>query len=369
MRNEEYGGPRDEREQLVATVWADLLRLKKISVFDNFFELGGHSLIALHLMVRLEKETGNRLPLSALLEHPTIAELARLLRGSEVAAPVGSLVAIKPTGTKPPLYIVHGAGFYVLSFHALAMHLDPDQPVYGLQPAALNGIDQPFDTVEAIARSYVDAILNQNPDGPYALAGYSLGGQIAHEMANQLTKQGKQVLMVAMFDAGVDETYYDAPWSRRTFREGQLIMNKAVFTLTSFVKAPKQTIHYKTDSLAHRIKNLRWKLSRQDQLHQTDSGDFPRLERVYQQALLKHRPTPLELSVDLFRAKKRAFYRRDFKHYGWKPLARHGVCVHDIPGDHFTLFDAPNVSEFAAIVQNVLNERQASLVSSAEWLI
>ena len=84
-----------------------------------------------------------------------------------------------------PLYIVHGAGLNVLLFNALAMNMDDEQPVYGLQARGLNGIDEPLDVMEDIAANYISEIIAQNPTGPYALAGYSLGGTIAYEMARQ----------------------------------------------------------------------------------------------------------------------------------------------------------------------------------------
>jgi thioesterase domain-containing protein len=78
-------------------------------------------------------------------------------------------VPIKPKGSKMPLYIVHGAGLNVLLFNALAMNMDDEQPVYGLQAKGMNGIDEPLDVMEEIAANYVDEIINHDPVGPYAV--------------------------------------------------------------------------------------------------------------------------------------------------------------------------------------------------------
>ncbi|GAB3807197.1 hypothetical protein GCM10028819_43600 [Spirosoma humi] len=366
IRKETYTGPRNDLEKRVATVWTDLLKLDRINIFDNFFELGGHSLIALHIMVRLEKETGKRLPLSALLEHSTIAELAQLLQTDRTVTPVDSLIPIKTSGTKTPLYIVHGAGLQVLLFNSLAMHMDPDQPVYGLQPTALNGKDKPLDKVEEIASSYVNAIIRQNPHGPYALAGYSLGGQIAYEMAKQLIERGKQISTLAMFDSAVDDNYHFAPWLRRTVKNSQLTINKVAYTLKSFVENPKQTITYNKASFANKVRNLQWKIKRPDDHFQTESGQFPILENIYRQALRKYRPTSQGIAIDLFRAKKQAFYRNDFSYYGWKPFALNGINIYEIPGDHFTIFSPPHDKEFARILQNVLDNADKPIVAPLE---
>ena len=98
----------------------------------------------------------------------------------------------------------------VLIFNALAKNLDNNQPVYGLQAKGLNGIDEPFGTVEDMAAHYIDAIKKVNPIGPYALAGYSFGGIIAYEMARQMTDQNKKVTMLAMLDTYVHPMYYYA---------------------------------------------------------------------------------------------------------------------------------------------------------------
>ena len=111
--------------------------------------------------------------------------------------------------------MVHGAGLNVLLFNTLAMNMSPDQPVYGLQAKGLNGVDEPLTKIEDIAAHYISAIIQQNPNGPYALAGYSFGGIIAFEMAKQLEAAGKVVKLLAMFD-----TYaYRSPFMIPCFRK------------------------------------------------------------------------------------------------------------------------------------------------------
>src|SRR5690606_21631431 len=171
-----------------------------MDITKDFFELGGHSMIAVQVMAQLEKRTNMKLPISVLFEHPTVKGLAKYMKEKGSKNPWNSLVAIKPSGKNTPLYIVHGGGMNVTPFYAIAKHLDPEQPLYALQAYGLNGKDQPLTTIEAIAAQYVSEILHQNPAGPYALAGDSLGGLIAFEMAQQLKKQGKHITALVMFD-------------------------------------------------------------------------------------------------------------------------------------------------------------------------
>src|SRR5690606_26116239 len=180
-------------QKLVAEIWENALGIPSIDITRDFFEIGGHSMIAVQVMTQLEKRTNIKLPISVLFEYPTIQGLAKYIRDKGGKNPWNSLVPIKPSGNKTPLYIVHGGGMNVMPFYAIAKHLDAEQPLYGLQAYGLNGKDEPLTSIEAIAAQYLSEILHQNPDGPFALAGYSLGGLIAFEMAQQLKRQGKEI--------------------------------------------------------------------------------------------------------------------------------------------------------------------------------
>src|SRR4030095_15337328 len=126
------------------------------------------------------------LPLATLFREGTIEHLAELLRDNvddELKGRWSSLVSIQPGGTKHPFFCVHGVGGNVLTYRALAQYLGPDQPLYGLQSAGLDGKQTPHTTVEAMAAHYVEAICDLQPEGPYFLGGLSFGGIVAYEMA------------------------------------------------------------------------------------------------------------------------------------------------------------------------------------------
>lgn len=199
-----YVASRDSIEQQLTNLWEELLGSHPIGIEDNFFELGGHSLMAVRLFTQIETVLGKQLPLSILLQAPTIKELAAVLRQKE-AISSSPLVKIQAGGShKPPLFCIHGGGFNVLIYRDLALGLEPDQPVYGLQARGLVGDEAPDipirDRLEEIATDYVEQIQTIQPQGPYLLAGLSNGGNIALEMAQQLQAQGHQVSLVALFD-------------------------------------------------------------------------------------------------------------------------------------------------------------------------
>ncbi len=348
-------GPRTDIEQLVASIWLACLKLDTIDVFANFFELGGHSLVAVQVMNRLEKETGKRLPLSTLFEYPTVEKLALALQLDGTSVVWDTLVPIKPQGTKMPLYIVHGAGLHVLLFNTLAMHMDPDQPVYGLQAKGINSADTPHDSIEEMAAYYIDAIMATNPEGPYALAGFSFGGVIAYEMSRQLTARGKSVKLVAMFDTYIYEAKAYDSWLRKMSSNMLVSLKTKFYVLAQFKDDPQHTFLVKKESLKRKIKQLYRRVKYNEDHLKVFLGNYYEVYQKSQAAYASYVMIPHPVRVDLFRAKERIFYMHDVEFLGWKPFALNGVTVHEIPGNHNSMFDPPNDKAFARTLQNVLD--------------
>ncbi|RYD24478.1 MAG: non-ribosomal peptide synthetase, partial [Verrucomicrobiaceae bacterium] len=109
----EYAPPVGETEQRLAGIWSDLLGIPEIGRNDGFFSLGGHSLIALRMFSRLSREFGRSLPLSSIISHSTVRELALLLEPDQPAPALetsgsGLLVPLSPEGSQPPLVCIQG---------------------------------------------------------------------------------------------------------------------------------------------------------------------------------------------------------------------------------------------------------------------
>ena len=225
--------PRNRLELQLAAIWEQVLGVTPIGVRDNFFELGGHSLLALQIFGAIEQTFGQRLPMSLLLQAPTIELLAETLSLKGCTIPWDSLVAIQPRGTRPPIFVVPGVGGNVLVFARLAKQLGQEQPVYGLQARGLDGEARPFTRVEEMAAHYVQEIRGVRPRGPYFIGGTCTGGVVAYEMAQQLVGQGERVILAMMesWHPRSHQAYHKAPpfflWSTihflgqtiRSFRE------------------------------------------------------------------------------------------------------------------------------------------------------
>ncbi|MFJ2865095.1 amino acid adenylation domain-containing protein [Kitasatospora sp. NPDC087314] len=200
--------PRTEPERLLCAAVEEVLGVGPVGPEDSFFALGGDSLKAIRL-VNAAGRAGLPISLGAVFEHRTLAALA-----AGAAAPVegggavdllGPVLPIRPTGERPPLFCVHGGLGFAIPFAALAEHLAPEQPVYGLQARGLSG-DGPLPTdLGDVAEEYLTRVRSVQPHGPYHLLGWSYGGVVAHEMAVRLRAAGEQVAFLANLDAYPDD--------------------------------------------------------------------------------------------------------------------------------------------------------------------
>ncbi len=191
--------PSDDVQSRLVELWTAAFGMP-IGIDENFFELGGDSLLAARLFIQIEKAFQMELPLSVLLEAPTIRQLAGIISAPIVHSLHSSLVAVQPNGTKPPLFCVHGHSGEIFQCRNLSLSLGADQPVFGLRSQGLGG-EAPYFTVEKMADHYLREIRTvQQRKGPYFLAGYCFGGMIAYEMARLLKTQGQEVALLVMFN-------------------------------------------------------------------------------------------------------------------------------------------------------------------------
>jgi thioesterase domain-containing protein/acyl carrier protein len=190
-------------ERTLTQIWERILGTSPIARDQNYFDLGGDSSLAVQMFAEIEKLFGTKLPLVTLYEASTIAELAPLVQTE--SAPVGwsPVVPIQTEGSRPPFFCVHGAGGTVLTYRELSHHLGKDQPFYGLQAQGLDGDTPALKTVKEMAALYVKNLRRVQPQGPYYLGGYCMGGTVAYEMAQQLLASGQPVGLLALFDTMV----------------------------------------------------------------------------------------------------------------------------------------------------------------------
>ncbi|MFG3003913.1 amino acid adenylation domain-containing protein [Streptomyces calvus] len=215
--------PRDENETALCEIFAELLGHDTVHIDDNFFELGGHSLLATKLISRVRDRLGAELSVVSIFEAPTVATLAGRLGRDATTGPTSPLLTLRPGGTDTPLFCVHPLGGLSWPYAGLAEHLPTEVGLHGLQAVGLDG-DAPLpETLQEMADDYVARVRSVQPEGPYRLLGWSLGGRIAHAMAERLEAAGQEVELLALLDAYPSTTVdTDARFSEREFLDGIL---------------------------------------------------------------------------------------------------------------------------------------------------
>jgi thioesterase domain-containing protein/acyl carrier protein len=185
-------------------IFEQVLQQAPIGEDDDFFDLGGDSIQGINLMLEIEKVTGHALPVTLLYDAPSVARIAALLTKQSSPPQCPCLVLLRNTrGSKPPLFLIHDVTGDVLIFRDLGRRLPIDWPIYGLRARGLENGEAPVADIEEMARDYLAQIRTVQPQGPYFLGGFSLGGIIAHEMANILRDQGQRIGWLGMFDTMV----------------------------------------------------------------------------------------------------------------------------------------------------------------------
>jgi thioesterase domain-containing protein len=226
----EFVQPRNEMEQTLVKMWQKIVKVDQIGVNDNFFELGGDSIRGAVFINQLEKILGESIYVAALFEAQTISGLAEYLltnfpqtvkekfgvanlsddeidrltdpdsptQGIESVHP--AIVPINTKGTKTPLFCLHAAGGVVFPYYNLVPYLGEDQPLFGIQRPIDVRVDERLDSIENLAGYYLEGVRKVQPRGPYMLAGWSSGGLVAFEMAQQLVKLGEKVSFLGIID-------------------------------------------------------------------------------------------------------------------------------------------------------------------------
>jgi thioesterase domain-containing protein/acyl carrier protein len=344
-------GPRNALELKLTHVWETTLGIQPISVTDDFFDLGGNSLVAVRLIAQIWKDFGEKVPIDALFEGATIEQLAQTIGREALHESESPLVGIQVSGSRPPLFCVHPIGGTVFCYLDFSKTLGNDQPVYGLQAPGLYGEREPIGTIEDLASHYLKAVRQVQPHGPYHLGGWSMGGVVAFEMAQQLRKEGQDVALLAVIDSAFpkplerldDPREEDARLLAGFLRDMGAQAGKSLPDISERLRrmdAPEQIVCLLEEAVAQGILPP-----------DTDAAQFQSLFQVFKanlQALSSYVPQKYEGRMVLFRATENS---RQDGFAGWSSLAE-SVETYPMPGNHYTLLRPPHVQALATQVSS-----------------
>jgi thioesterase domain-containing protein/acyl carrier protein len=359
------GAPRNETEKALAKIWQEVLGVENLGIHDDFFELGGQSLLAVAIQTKVERAFGKRLPLASLIQASTIEQFADLVGGEKVMPAWSSLVPLRATGSKPPLFLMHSHGGNVLEYHPLASHLGKDQPVYALQARGLDGGTSEEPRIEAMASSYIKDIKTVQPHGPYYLGGYCFGGALALEAARQLSAQNESVGLLILINAPTPAHWgrqMEMPFPRRLFYRlaYRLALERSNLSGKPFRKVLAQLIargrRFK-DIYQARAEMLLESLLRPwhgPSFAHSVTYDLERLAKAHDLAGAAYVPKPYSGKVIHLVAKCQPFALRGDPMQGWAGLFRGGCRVKEIPSFREQMLAEPNVEILASAIASEL---------------
>ncbi|MEM9216874.1 MAG: amino acid adenylation domain-containing protein [Cyanobacteria bacterium P01_F01_bin.150] len=342
-RETEYVAPRTAIELKLTQIWSSILNVQPVGAQDNFFELGGHSLLAVRLMSEIQQQFQKKLPLATLFQYPTVEQLASFL-SSSVSPKNSILVDIKTSGSQPPLFCIHPVGGNVLCYADLARYLDSDRPVYGLQSLGLDGQQQPLTSIEEMASNYLEVIKQIQSQGPYHLIGWSIGGAIAYEMAQQLQAKNESVALLALID-----TYAPTLIPLPSDIDRSMIINQLAQDLGGIYG---QQLDISLETL-RKIKpdeqvDYLFEQAKQQAIFppEIQREQMLALWEVFQANLIAnyhYQAQAYSDSIILLNASEALPELSEEQTHGWDSLVLGDIQTHTIIGDHYTIMKSPQV--------------------------
>jgi amino acid adenylation domain-containing protein len=362
----EYVAPRNGLQQQLVDIWEELFKFHPIGVTDNFFELGGHSLQMIMLIARVEERLGKRVTMAELFNDPTIDHLSELIGHGKENLLQSLLVPLQIEGTKLTLFGPHASAGHVWCYKELVQYLGADQPFFGVQARQPESGLVYHDKIEDMASDYVEAISSVQPHGPYMLAGWSMGGVIAFEMAQQFQAQGEEIAMLTLMDASASDGQVEE------FGWGELL---SIFAVDLGLNLKNETATVEEIQALPPMAQLRqvWKEAKLAGVVPSDMTlvEFRRMFDIFKinaKTVGSYKAQEFRGRITLFvpeedidqqifsHDKRRLKWKENWKEKnaalhgpmkGWDKVAKEGVDLVVVPGDHFTMMREPHVEVLA----------------------
>lgn len=353
------GPSRQALEADLTRWWCEILALPSVGPHDDFFFIGGNQERGALMLQRVKRDYNVTIPTQDLYEARTIGKLADLIQIKQSSSERQCIVAIRATGSRPPLFLVHGVGGNILGFAGLARVLPADQPVYGIQAQALQADTPPLLKLEEMAAFYVRELRQVQPAGPYAFLGFSYGGLVAYEMAQQLVALGETVSFLGMLDTWqpgyMKQIEASVPLKKR------ILQRLYVIRMNTKKLSPLQMVPYAWTRLKSRFFRVHY-----GQIATTGPAKIAdsmwRVRDINMIAGARYQVRPYRHRVTLFRAHEDAAigFPEDL---AWRSYAAEVEIIH-LPGDHGQILAEPNLSFLARKLETSL--AQPSLLTERE---
>jgi tyrocidine synthetase III len=382
---QDYIPPADETEHKMAEIWADVLNINKenISTNQNFFQLGGHSLKAAILASQIHNHFGVRVPLIEIFEKQTINQISQYIKesGENIKDTEDENLTLIKKGNSPDrhIFFIHEASGEVDAYIELCRHLQSDFNCWGIKASKLKDLMPHHISINGIAANYLEKMKNIQPEGPYHLAGWSLGGTIAFEIVRQLEELQDSVGFFAMIDSYTPQN--DLSLSVREFSGytewefiRQLLANESAneeiidklkrgkdferiwLQMSDTIESGEYSgkllddlmMKYNIDTLFPNKKRI----STRDKIH------FLNLLRSINNAWLSYMPVrKINTPIHYFKALGTT---RNQVQVPWYEYSTSPIITYELPGDHYSILTEPGVIDLAGMFDKAMKNQLKS---------
>lgn len=355
---------RGEIAARLGAIWARALERPLVDEHSDFYFDGGNHFLAPVMMNTINEEFGLSLTVRDLEQGRTIAKMTDLIYFEQTRIDRSTVVPLRSVqSTRPPLFIVHGVGGNVLGFYSLAKCMEEDQPVYGIQAQALMPDQEAQLRLEDMAVQYVKDIRAVCPNGPYHLLGFSFGGLVAYEIAQQLTAAGLNVGLVGMLDTRQPE------WMRGVRALGPL--HKRIYLRMRLLYL---RTHRRKGRLRYLWRRLSERIQRFSYMYAANKGAGKvasaarNVREINFVAGISYTVRSYPGKVTIFKAESDPLEQPLPEDLNWGLYANGGLVIKQLPGDHGRILFEPGLSALASELTERLREDKDCRVAAPSFV-
>ena len=359
-------GPSSDKEEMLLGLLEEQFHLsaEEFGVNVSLFDLGVTSVDLIGFKRRLEEklQLEVEIPLILILTNPTVRAMARALEGISSPRPYNPVITMQPHGSKTPLWLIHPGVGEVLVFLNLAKSIT-DRPVYALRARGFDDGEEYFESIQEIVSTYHSHIKEVQPEGPYAIAGYSFGAMLAFEISKVLEDQQDEVRFLGSLNL--------PPHIKHRMK--QLDWIEVALNLSYFLGLMTEEEAQRVSPAMHEMSNdevlecivrgaAQERLSELS-LDQSKLATWTSLAHAMQYAAREYNPSGLVANIDVFVAdplSSVANGRADWieNHLSkWNNFSRTAPRIHEVKGAHYTMLAPEHVVSFQQKLRSVLTSR------------
>jgi amino acid adenylation domain-containing protein len=337
--------PASTTEIALARIWQEIIGVQQVGLRDNFFELGGHSIMGVRLIERINRTFHCSLAIADIFRFPTLELLSRAidenlakdcLKGHRLPA---GLVETNRGDAGLPIFCLPGLGATAYAFHILSARIGTRRPMLAMELHRLGVSPDVFQSMKAIAQVVVQRIRQVQPRGPYTVLGYSFGGLLAVEVAQQILASGEKVESLLVLDVYGPGVASRPKGLRRIANHLKILARSNLSAAFSYVSTRVLKRFYFPKSV--------------DERHMME------VKKLCAEAHRKYSPKIFPGHMTLVTATHQDEHANLFNPdgtFGWGTICEGGVEVIPIACRHLDFFNEPHISDLASHLTRLLND-------------